>query len=238
MKFDGRFALVLFIVSILCFLGFSHFNSKSAILKQDAIDISDTDMDKLKANMHVEMDVDMCLGYYLNSKRSSASSDTARNYLVLRYNNEIGKYDCLIDISVDSKEFEKWEKLTEDTLNNKGAVKPLHIEGYTAEMDLQHFKYYLSALGKYGLTSNYITNYYIVLINKKQINQYKFLTLSGGIIFIILGLLYLNWIYHPFDRDFKPEPNKEFKTECYDVELNEEDLKEENSEENDNSEKS
>ena len=231
MKYDGRFALVLFTVAILCFLGFSYFSSKSAAFKKDPVNISNMDKNKLKANMHVEMNADKCLGYYLSSKRSSTLPDTSRYYLVLSYNKKSKKYDRLIDVKVDSKDFEQWEKLVEDTRNNNESVTPIHIDGYTVEMNIKHFNYYFSALGKTGLSSSYMTNYTIVLINKKQINQYKFLSLSGGIIFIILGLLYLYWIYHPFNRDFEPKYNTEIKTECYDVEFNEEDYKEEKIEE-------
>ncbi|MBR5918141.1 MAG: hypothetical protein IKZ76_08730 [Lachnospiraceae bacterium] len=229
MKRDGRFALLIFVVAIICFLGFSYFNSKSELFKKEAIDISSMDGKKLEPGMHVKINANKCLGYYLSSKR-----DKSRYYLVLSYNKKRKEYDRVIDVKVEPKDFEQWGKLFEDTRNNNGTTTPIYIDGYTVGMDSEHYKYYLSAIGKTGLTMNYATNNYsVVSINKKQINMYKFLTFSGGIVFIILGLLYLNWLYQPFNRSIDFEEDTYIKPEVYDVEINEEEFikKEKNDEE-------
>ena len=237
MKPDGRLALAFFIFAIICFLGFSNFNAKSAALKKDADDISNIDINKLRPNMHVKMEADKCVGYYMSSKRSPTLPDESRNYLVLRFNKKIGKYDRLIDVKVNSDDFEQWEKLVEDTRNNNENTTPIHIDGYVTDMNPKQVNTYLSTLVKSGFSTNYITNYSIVVINKKQINRNKFFLLGGGIFFIIIGLLYLNWIYHPFNKDFIPQPDTELKTECYDVELSDEELTEkENKDEEQNAE--
>ena len=98
-------------------------------------------------------------------------------------------------------------------------------------MDHDQANTYLATLTKCGFSSNYITSYSIVVINEKQINRNKFILFGCGILFIILGLLYLNWVYHPFNRDYssllETDITSDVETECYDVELTEEELLEE-----------
>lgn len=238
MKSNPRTALGIFFLAIICFLGFSYFSVKGAVLKKDAVDISKVNISSLRPNMHVTMNVDKCIGYYLSEGRGQNFPDKSRHYLVLRYNKEIGKYDHLIDVKVDSDDFDQWEKLVEDVRNNNESIVPIHIDAYVTYMDPDQANTYLATLTKCGFSSNYITSYSIVVINEKQINRNKFILFGCGILFIILGLLYLNWVYHPFNRDYssllETDITSDVETECYDVELTEEELFEKENKEEQN----
>ena len=180
--------IVLFFFACMFLLGFFYFNSKSFIYKNEAVDISNIEMHKLKGNMHVKMDVKKCLGYYMTSKQSIGNSEKFRYYLVLRFNRKTEKYDSAFGIQINYKDFEKWDQLVEDTKNDNEKADHIYVDGYTFGMDREHANIFLSALAKAGLPTNLYTGYYVVIIDVEKINFYKYACLfSAALCFIVCG---------------------------------------------------
>ena len=198
---NPKTALFIFILAILCFAGFSYYNAQAAIFKKPATDITYADLGKLKGKVHVTMDVDKCLGYYMSSKQRSDLPDRSRYYLVLHYDQKIKKYDKAIGIKVDSQDFERWDKLVEDTKNDNEKAEHIKVDGYITGMDVDHGKIFIESLGKTGLSVNLYSGKYIVLKNSKELNTKRFTLLFVGILLIVVGVAYLLLVYHPFNRE-------------------------------------
>ena len=192
MEFKKTAPIVFFFFACVFFLGFFYFNSKSFIYKQEAVDISDIGLGRLKGNMHVKMDVEKCFGYYMTSKQSIGNSEKYRYYLVLHFDKSIKLYDSAFGIQVNYKDFEKWNQLVEDTKNDNEKADHIYVDGYTFGMDGEHAKIFLSALAKAGLPTSLYTGYYIVLMDVEKINFYKYACLCSAVLCTIVGAIYTN----------------------------------------------
>ena len=146
-------------------------------VNKDPIDLNDTHMDwnQLQNGQHVEMDVNILIGYYMTTTNNGR--ETQRDYLmphvIYDSHNNYYSMDRLIGVKINSSDINTADTIVNNTASwwrARSGEAPyntvtIHVDGYLRKMTDEQIRYAREAMNAAGFTAHdqaaMIVPYYI-----------------------------------------------------------------------------